>query len=533
MRRALLVAFVAALALWDLGGRSLHVHDTARWGLLAREMVQGGEWLVPHRYGELYVNKPPLYLWAVAAPSALRGEVTPFLVRLPSALGLIALVLATAAWGRLRLGSVRRGQVAALLTLATPAVFWLGREGRLDMMGSALAVLAAWQLDLAASGQGRRRTPWVAGLLLGLALLTKGPPLLLVPLLAWLLPPPGGRLVPRMRAARPWIVFPVMLGVALAWFVPAVLSAGWAAYGYPLLVGQAADRLAGESTHTHGALYYLGDVAGEMGPFGVAYLLLGLAALLPRLRARQGAAGPLALGFALGLLLFSLVPTKQMRYLIPLVPLGAMALTDLLERVVLVEGRATARRLAWTGAAGLGLAAVTALVLAFRAPYGAPWAVVVPALLLLAVAVLSVLALGRRWCAPHDVALAGLTVGLALLLSAGLALRSRWFTTDKETFVRAVAAALKPGDRLVTVQGTTPELVFHAAGHADHIPDPRQVPWTSHPGGWVVIGRQGHEAEIEAASGRPATRVAARGEAGEVALRLAGLGGDDAAPPGG
>ncbi|HPR46160.1 MAG TPA: glycosyltransferase family 39 protein, partial [Ottowia sp.] len=233
--RLLFVALVVIAALYDLGSRSLHVHDTARWGLLAREMVQGGEWLVPHRYGDLYVNKPPLYLWLVAAPSALFGEVTPFWVRLPSAIGLVMLVLGTAAWARMRLGSAKAARFAGLLALATPSVLWLGREGRLDMFGSGLAVLGAWQVDVAASGRGSRRTPWLAGLLVGCALLVKGPPLLLAPLLVACLPFPGQPARERWRASRPWIVLPVGVGLALAWFVPAVLQAGWSAYGRPLL----------------------------------------------------------------------------------------------------------------------------------------------------------------------------------------------------------------------------------------------------------------------------------------------------------
>jgi len=530
--RLLFVALVVIAALYDLGSRSLHVHDTARWGLLAREMVQGGEWLVPHRYGDLYVNKPPLYLWLVAAPSALFGEVTPFWVRLPSAIGLVMLVLGTAAWARMRLGSAKAARFAGLLALATPSVLWLGREGRLDMFGSGLAVLGAWQVDVAASGRGSRRTPWLAGLLVGCALLVKGPPLLLAPLLVACLPFPGQPARERWRASRPWIVLPVGVGLALAWFVPAVLQAGWSAYGRPLLVGQAVDRLAGESTHTHGPLYYLGAIAAEMGPFGVAYLALGALALTARGRRFLGAgAGPARL-FLIGVLLFTLVPTKQVRYLAPLVPFGAMGLATALLAWRGERGPIGWRGLAWVGTLALLLLAPALMTLGVLARYGHALPVLLPSAALLLFAVASLVALLRRTLPADILARAGLTVGLTLFLVAGLALRSRWFTTDKERLVEAIKAARTPGDRVVAVQGTTPETLFAAATHATYVPDPADVAWSAHTGPWIVLAREGGVAAVEAAAGRQATVVATRAEASEVALRLPPLSSDDGGPPG-
>jgi 4-amino-4-deoxy-L-arabinose transferase-like glycosyltransferase len=94
---ALLLAVALVVVLHDLGGRSLHRMDSPRWGELAREVLRTGEWIVPVHDGGLYANKPPLYLWAIAAPAAATGEVTPVLVRLPSALAFVALVAAAAA----------------------------------------------------------------------------------------------------------------------------------------------------------------------------------------------------------------------------------------------------------------------------------------------------------------------------------------------------------------------------------------------------------------------------------------------------
>jgi 4-amino-4-deoxy-L-arabinose transferase-like glycosyltransferase len=66
------------IAFWDLDGRAIYHHDVARFAVIAREMIRGGDWLIPHQHGVVYVNKPILYIWAVAGPSAMVGDVTVF-----------------------------------------------------------------------------------------------------------------------------------------------------------------------------------------------------------------------------------------------------------------------------------------------------------------------------------------------------------------------------------------------------------------------------------------------------------------------
>ena len=500
-------------ALWDLGARSLHVHDTARWGLLAREMIDGGQWLVPHRYGELYVNKPPLYLWAVAGPSALFGGVTPLWVRLPSAVGFLMMLWATYAWSRDRLGRVTDARLATLLVLTTPACFWLAREGRLDMFASGLAVCAAWQADRLASQRGSGLTPWLLGLLLGAAMLTKGPPLLLAPLLAWALPRRGMRLRDRLAAGKPWIVAPVMAAVALAWFVPAVQAAGWEAYGKRLLVDQAADRVAGVSTHTHGPFWYLGAIPLHMALHGALYLVLGVLALrrgwIPK-RVR-----PLALAWCIGVVAFSLVPTKHVRYLPPLVPFAAMALACTLR----VRWRAQMESLA-VGRLGSGLLAMAGagLVVAgcLTGIEGAV-AVGVPAL---GAFIVGIADMERREPRRRTDAVPVVLAAMALLLVAGFALRDRMRVPSKEAFVRELAAELRPGDRVVTTHHATPEGVFHLPIRPHHHPDPSTVDWTAPGGRWLVIADQDRVAEVEALAGRRAVVVARHPKSRDVGLVL-------------
>ena len=70
--------FVLALALLVLGiGIGLRdpwPADEPRFVLVAKQMVDSGQYLVPHRGAEIYPDKPPLFMWLLASAHALTGE---------------------------------------------------------------------------------------------------------------------------------------------------------------------------------------------------------------------------------------------------------------------------------------------------------------------------------------------------------------------------------------------------------------------------------------------------------------------------
>lgn len=163
---------VAALALLPyLGAENVWSKDEARDGLVAREMVERGHWLIPHLGGQNYHYKPPLFHWLVASISP-RG-VTEWTLRLPSVMAAAATAALTCAIGA-RLGSTLTGLVAAAMLLSSWSFVEWARIGRLEMVLLAWLTLAFWS-GLAWLQDGRRRHAVVLGLALGLGCLTKGP----------------------------------------------------------------------------------------------------------------------------------------------------------------------------------------------------------------------------------------------------------------------------------------------------------------------------------------------------------------------
>jgi 4-amino-4-deoxy-L-arabinose transferase-like glycosyltransferase len=514
---------LALLALWDLGGRSLLHRDVPRFAVIATEMLRSGDWLVPTQHGETYANKPILYVWAVAVPSALFGGVTPFLVRLPSALALLATALCASAWGRARSGSVAVGRLAGLLVATTWFVFELGRSGRPDMLATAFATAGATWTDRAILGRCGRHDAVLAGLALGAGLLSKGPVTLLPALLLLLVPRRGLPLRERARRARPFVALACALAVAGLWVVPAWLRGG-EDFLRRLVVDQTADRLAGRGNHVEAWWDYL--VTFPRGALPWSPLFLGAALLVASRRGRAllgDASHVVATLLAFGVL--SLVPTKDTRYAAILVPplavAAAQAVSALSDRAR--DAARWGRRLRVLGVAALVAAAVGAVVAA-RAPDSLPW--VVPVLLALAAGGAGA-ARGAALDAPR--AAIGRIAGLALLfVASGLLLY--WSVLPRGDPIeavrenRAVASVLPAGVPVVVLAGGPGRLVtddlFEAAPEATYARDAAAIPSRAAAPSLVVVCLEGSADVAAAARGESPVRLLARPRRGDASRTL-------------
>ena len=87
-----------------LGLRDPWPADEPRFALVAKQMVESGDWLFPHRGHELYADKPPMLMWLQAVLLKATGEmrIAFLLPSLIAALGTLALVrdLGTRLWNR-------------------------------------------------------------------------------------------------------------------------------------------------------------------------------------------------------------------------------------------------------------------------------------------------------------------------------------------------------------------------------------------------------------------------------------------------
>jgi 4-amino-4-deoxy-L-arabinose transferase-like glycosyltransferase len=222
----LILAATLPQFLWGLGNCHIWIPLEARYALVAREMSEAGQWILPHLGGQVYPDKPPLLFWTTALISSLGSGVTEWTVRLPSAFAAIGVCLIT--WGMgARLFSPKAAILAALILSTSGGFFWSGRQALPDMLLTLWTTSACWAIWewLVAK---RRIAAIVAGLCLGLATLTKGPVGCVLPILTAL-----AYLTVRRHWKALWgrdglLCLGTFLGVTLTWFVPAIAQGGMA-----------------------------------------------------------------------------------------------------------------------------------------------------------------------------------------------------------------------------------------------------------------------------------------------------------------
>jgi 4-amino-4-deoxy-L-arabinose transferase-like glycosyltransferase len=69
-----LAALLLLVGFSALAHRPLFNPDEGRYAEIPREMLRGGDWVIPHLNGLTYIEKPPLQYWATALSFALFGE---------------------------------------------------------------------------------------------------------------------------------------------------------------------------------------------------------------------------------------------------------------------------------------------------------------------------------------------------------------------------------------------------------------------------------------------------------------------------
>lgn len=356
-RRAWFLLLLMAIVLLGIGIglRDPWPADEPRFALNALEMLRTGQFWFPHRGGELYPDKPPVFMWASALSIWLTGSVRwGFLI--PTTLaGFGTLLLVIDLCRRLH---GRRVALLSGLALLTAFQFVLqAKTAQIDMMLTFCTTLATYGL-LRHALLGPARGWWLIGwAAMGLGIITKGVgilPLTLLPAWLWLGYSSDFRKNARGQITRLKLKdaiqgIAVMLLCVAAWAVPMTVMATWgddpslAAYRDNILFKQTGQRYADSWAHLEPWYYYLLEVL----PWAWMPLVLAFPWAIPawwrRLR-RPDARILLPLSSVILIVIFfSLSPGKRGVYMLPTVPLLVMAMAPLL------PGLLRKRRLHWLG----------------------------------------------------------------------------------------------------------------------------------------------------------------------------------------
>jgi 4-amino-4-deoxy-L-arabinose transferase-like glycosyltransferase len=402
----LLVAALAAVVLLpDLGGPPLWDEDEPRNAACSLAMWSSGDWIVPTFNGRLRVEKPALVNWLHLAGFAVAGP-NETGARLGSALLTLATCLLT--W---RIAAILfRPDVAAWTGVVLATCLWTGVTGRAATPDAPLACFTTLALWLFVRG-GRttgpdglrwrdgpvrlsRRAAAGIGAACGLAVLTKGPVGLALPLAGlglfawWQAAADPGRDEPRLRrllaatsdawrGLKPLVIVAAAVAVAAPWYAAVTFRTDGQWLNEFLLVhnvGRFAAPMEGHSGST--LLYYPLVILVGLFPWSMASALVGWhAAAAVRTTSPASPGMRLVLAWlAAWVVPFSLAGTKLPGYVWPAYPALACCVGLFLADWIRAPARTTDgwMRLAWSFlmVSGVGLGIGLPLVIHRIAPGG-------------------------------------------------------------------------------------------------------------------------------------------------------------------
>ncbi len=312
--------------------------DEPRFALVARQMLESGQWLFPHRGAELYSDKPPMLMWTEAAWMWLTGgwRGAFLLTSLLSGLGTLALV----GYAGRRLWNGRTGLYAAILVLATMQFIDVIRHAQIDPL-SLFWITAGNVGILVHCLRGPDwRMYWLGCFAAGLGVITKGVGIVaLLMLLPYVVmrvrqwPGINRTQGDGWRWAGGALAF--LLAISL-WLAPMLVAAyglrtpEYLAYVQDILFRQTAERYANSWQHAEAPWFFLGVIVQDWLP---VWLLVPL--MLPRwreaLRLREPRVWMPLVSCLLILVFFSIPRGKRAIYILPALPMLALAMAPYLQ----------------------------------------------------------------------------------------------------------------------------------------------------------------------------------------------------------
>ncbi|GMR08816.1 MAG: hypothetical protein BMS9Abin26_1823 [Gammaproteobacteria bacterium] len=358
---------ISAAYLYLTSGFDLVSGGEARAAEIAREMLARGNFILPSLNYEVStetMTKPPFYHWLLIGSGVL-FDWSNRAMHLPSALAALASLLLVYLLAARMFG--RRAGVLACVVLASTLLFLSNASNtRIDVLFATLILAAFTALyyaldyaqdharDYAGASEAPGKTvywAYLAYVVMGLAVITKGPVGLLLPAIVLLIYLWWAGHWGQLKNLHPGRGLIIILIVALPWYLGVALTAApelrqyfffgqlahWWSGGNAVMAGQASAK---------SALYYFPYLAFGMFPWSLFLPVALLIAIRDVWQGRQHREQPqimlLLLWFIGGLVLFSLGGKKAARYLLPILPAAAVLMGYYLDR--LIQARNTSPR---------------------------------------------------------------------------------------------------------------------------------------------------------------------------------------------
>jgi 4-amino-4-deoxy-L-arabinose transferase-like glycosyltransferase len=368
-----LAVFVAIMWFATLSSRPLFNPDEGRYAEIPREMLSGGDWVIPHLNGLAYIEKPPLQYWATALSLRVFGP-SEFGARFYTAfcaLGTLAVVwwVAKALWDTAAAWRASAVLSGLLLFVILGQLLTLDMSLTLYMTLSLAGFLLAQPRGDPSQGRlmsgGQRRWMLLAWVAAGAGVLTKGLVAAAIPAAVLVIYSLCWRNFSPWRRLYASVGLPLFLVITVPWHwlaarrMPDFLQFFFVHEHLSRYLTPSADRE--EAWWFFGAVFVLGSLPWTLSAIRV--VLLGW-----RRPASRGQFNPLLflwVWVVFVCVFFSLSDSKLIPYILPAMPALALAVAalpvDILRRDVFFTALLTL-------VTAIAVAAASALAPRFVAP---------------------------------------------------------------------------------------------------------------------------------------------------------------------
>jgi 4-amino-4-deoxy-L-arabinose transferase-like glycosyltransferase len=302
---------------------------------IADEAIRNGDFFTFTNHGEVYADKPPLYLWIVMLGKLIFGMHSMLLLGLFSVIPALVILFVMDKWIS---GSVdEKNRLSGQLMLITTGYFiGAGVVLRMDMLMCMFIVLALHTFYQMFIGKGTKWSGLLFAVYVFMALFTKGPIGILVPLLsvvAFLIVKGKLKTLGRYWGAKTWIV--LLIGAAI-WFIGVFIEGGYA-YLHNLLFNQTVNRAVDSFHHKKPFYYYFEVIWYCLAPWSLLYIGLIFAAIKAKLINTDLEKFFLTI-ITVTFALLTLISSKVEVYMLPAFPFFCYLTVLLLQKIKLNKG---------------------------------------------------------------------------------------------------------------------------------------------------------------------------------------------------
>ncbi|MCM1170478.1 MAG: dolichyl-phosphate-mannose--protein mannosyltransferase [Bacteroides sp.] len=323
-----LIAFLPILIFRDFS-----ISNELRYLSIADEALRNGNLFTFTNNGLPYADKPPLYLWIVMLGKLVFGTHYMWFIGLFSLVPALIILRVMRDWivADCTLPEKEWRLTSQLMLITCGMFLGLNVFLRMDTLMCLFIILALRTFYRMYQGRGDfRKQSWIFGLWVFLAIFTKGPVGILMPLLCplvFLLFKREGRSFFHYWNFRVWLVLLVLCGL---WFGAAYLEGG-TEYLDNLLFHQTRDRAVNAFHHKKPFYYYLVQIWPSLAPYSLLLVGVWIAAML-RHRFTSDTEYFWSTVVLTTLVMLSAVSGKLSVYLAPIIPFLVFLCVSLLRK---------------------------------------------------------------------------------------------------------------------------------------------------------------------------------------------------------